>query len=86
MKAAKLYFEILDRMKGPNAPNIYAGQNNYIHINSFVIRQETLRRLSDDQLKQIVEMVRKKDDDMIGEEITEVEESKEEKEWDGWLY
>jgi hypothetical protein len=79
-KAARLYFDILEKMNGPSAPNIYAGRNNYIYINNYVIRQETLRRLSDDQLKQIVEMVRKKDDDMIGEEITEVEESKEEKE------
>jgi hypothetical protein len=73
MKAAKLYFEILDRMKGPNAPNIYAGQNNYIHINSFVIRQETLRRLSDEQLKQIVEMV-KPALQVTDDEITDVEQ------------
>jgi hypothetical protein len=27
-KAARLYFEILEKMKGPNAPNIYNIQNN----------------------------------------------------------
>jgi hypothetical protein len=72
MKAAKLYFDILDKMQGPSAPNLYAGRNNYIYINNYVIRQESLRRLSDEQLMQIVDMVRKKDDDLVEEEIREV--------------
>ena len=59
MKAAKMYFDILDKMRSPNAPNIFHTQNNYIQINNTVIKQETISHLSPEQLKQIEEMVQK---------------------------
>jgi hypothetical protein len=70
MKAVKMYYEILEKLNGPNAQNIYNTHNNYIQINNHVISQEALGRLSEEQLKQIVEMVRVKEDDMTREEPT----------------
>jgi hypothetical protein len=57
MKAAKMYFDILEKMKGPDPLSIYNTQNNYIQINSTVIKQETISQLNPEQLKQIEEMV-----------------------------
>ena len=57
MKAVKMYYEILEKMKGPNALNIYNTHNNYIQINNTVIKQETISHLNPEQLKQIEEMV-----------------------------
>jgi hypothetical protein len=59
MKAAKMYFDILEKMQGPNPPAIYGTQNNYLQINNTIIKQETIRQLSPEQLKQIEEMVEK---------------------------
>jgi hypothetical protein len=66
IRAVKVYFDILEKMQGPNALNIYTTHNNYIQINNHVISQEALGRLSEEQLKQIVEMVRVKEEEKEG--------------------
>ena len=71
IKAVKMYYEILEKLNGPNASNIYNTHNNYIQINNHVISQEALGRLSEEQLKQIVEMVRVKEEDAGKEEISD---------------
>lgn len=71
IKAVKMYYEILEKLNGPNASNIYNTHNNYIQINNHVISQEALGRLSEEQLKQIVEMVRVKEEDTGKEGISD---------------
>jgi len=55
LKAAKLYFELLDRdMKPSEISNRKPiNQNNFIQINGVVISQETLEHIEPEQLKQI---------------------------------
>ncbi len=75
-KAARLYFDILEKMKDPNAPAIYNTQNNYIQINNTVIKQEAISHLNPEQLKQIEEMVWKTLQEGKIEEGSEVETGK----------
>jgi len=54
VSAAKLYFNVMGNLNAQNANNtLIQNQNNYIQINGTVLSQETIKRLSPDQLNTI---------------------------------
>lgn len=55
MGAAKLYFSVMGCLGNRQAPTntLINTQNNYIQINGNVISQETIKRLSSEQLKKV---------------------------------
>ena len=57
IKAAKMYFDILEKLKtnGPSA--IYNTTNNYIQINNTIIKQEVIGLLAPEQLRKIEELL-----------------------------
>jgi hypothetical protein len=66
-----MYFDILEKTKDPNTTTVYGTQNNYLQINNTIIKQETIRQLSPEQLKQIEEMVEKSLKVEVGESMAE---------------
>ncbi len=59
MKAVKLYFEILDKLKAQGPTAIYNTTNNYIQINTTIIKQEVINLLAPEQLRQIEDLINK---------------------------
>jgi len=59
VKAARLYFEMVGAQNQQTAGTVINEQNNYIQINNTVLNQETLKRLSNEQLNQIELIVNK---------------------------
>lgn len=55
MKAAKLYFNILENLNNGQTANntLIHNQNNYIQINGMVLSQETIKQLKPEQLNSI---------------------------------
>jgi hypothetical protein len=54
MKAARLYFDILNNLGNQSGNNTTINtQNNYIQINQTKLSQETIKHLSPEQLNQI---------------------------------
>jgi hypothetical protein len=54
VKAARLYFDVIGCLNGQSSSNtLIRNQNNYIQINGTVLNQETIKRLTSEQLNTI---------------------------------
>jgi DNA-binding XRE family transcriptional regulator len=57
MRAAKLYFDLVGAVNKQPAATVVTAQKNYIQINNTILSQENLKSLTDEQLKQIENIV-----------------------------
>jgi len=57
MKAARMYFTLLEKMQGTTPLSIFNTQNNYIQINKTVVKQNVIGLLAPEQLRKIEELL-----------------------------
>jgi predicted transcriptional regulator len=65
MRAARLYLEMVGALNKQPAGTVVNEHKNYIQINNTILRQENLKQLSAEQLKQIEEIVTHKEYRML---------------------